>query len=192
MAESFTCPSCGATSYNPNDIRHSYCGACHEWWDRLQPGVYANDRGEMHLHVPEMLEANGYADTPENRDMLTRVATAMCERLGMAMFVDDHANPAIVEFQRWIIDNGYIGGAEMTDGTIVAVMPTVVGQGLLIVGDRHSVAERYSYQTPEAAVFAMLDWRANEWEGEPEGWHRHQPTNRRRTNGDPAQETVRP
>lgn len=29
--ESFTCPVCGMTSYNPNDVQHSYCGNCHEW-----------------------------------------------------------------------------------------------------------------------------------------------------------------
>ena len=28
---SFTCPDCGMTSYNPNDITNQYCGACHEW-----------------------------------------------------------------------------------------------------------------------------------------------------------------
>jgi hypothetical protein len=27
----FTCPCCGATSPNPNDIREGYCGRCH-WW----------------------------------------------------------------------------------------------------------------------------------------------------------------
>jgi hypothetical protein len=28
---SFTCPRCGATSYNPNDVLEGYCGACHDW-----------------------------------------------------------------------------------------------------------------------------------------------------------------
>lgn len=28
---SFTCPNCGATSYNPNDVAESYCGKCHDW-----------------------------------------------------------------------------------------------------------------------------------------------------------------
>lgn len=27
----FTCPRCGAISYNANDIQQSYCGACHDW-----------------------------------------------------------------------------------------------------------------------------------------------------------------
>jgi ribosomal protein S27AE len=25
------CPRCGRTSYNPNDVREGYCGACHDW-----------------------------------------------------------------------------------------------------------------------------------------------------------------
>ena len=28
---SITCPKCGMTSYNPNDIREGYCGNCHDW-----------------------------------------------------------------------------------------------------------------------------------------------------------------
>lgn len=28
---SFTCPCCGATSYNPTDIEQGFCGACHTW-----------------------------------------------------------------------------------------------------------------------------------------------------------------
>jgi hypothetical protein len=28
---SFQCPKCGAVSYNPNDVRERYCGACHKF-----------------------------------------------------------------------------------------------------------------------------------------------------------------
>jgi hypothetical protein len=28
---SFLCPRCGMRSYNPNDIRWGYCGACHDY-----------------------------------------------------------------------------------------------------------------------------------------------------------------
>ncbi len=27
----FTCPKCGEVSYNPNDVKNRYCGACHEF-----------------------------------------------------------------------------------------------------------------------------------------------------------------
>lgn len=29
----FTCPQCGMTSHNPNDIAEGYCGNCHNWTD---------------------------------------------------------------------------------------------------------------------------------------------------------------
>jgi hypothetical protein len=28
---SYTCPRCGMVSHNPNDEKHRYCGACHEF-----------------------------------------------------------------------------------------------------------------------------------------------------------------
>lgn len=34
---SITCPRCGRTSYNPNDIREGYCGYCHDWTGTPQP-----------------------------------------------------------------------------------------------------------------------------------------------------------
>lgn len=30
-ASTFTCPRCGKTSHNPNDVRESYCGSCHQF-----------------------------------------------------------------------------------------------------------------------------------------------------------------
>jgi hypothetical protein len=30
-APSITCPRCGWTSHNANDIREGYCGHCHDW-----------------------------------------------------------------------------------------------------------------------------------------------------------------
>jgi hypothetical protein len=31
LAQSITCPRCGMTSHNPNDVREGYCGNCHDW-----------------------------------------------------------------------------------------------------------------------------------------------------------------
>lgn len=36
IAESFTCPQCHRTSFNPNDIKARYCGACHLFEDQMQ------------------------------------------------------------------------------------------------------------------------------------------------------------
>ena len=44
---------------------------------KLAPGVYVQADGTLHLFVNEMLEANGYADTPENRQTLIDAAREM-------------------------------------------------------------------------------------------------------------------
>lgn len=47
----------------------------------------------------------------------------------------------------------------------------------------------WCYHTLEAATAAAEAWSGR---GEPDGWHRHPPTGRRRPNGDPALEYVNP
>lgn len=57
---SFTCPKCGRTSHNPNDVREGYCGACHDWTGKVHPadcavcaiGVSPDDDG--HLYRPRL------------------------------------------------------------------------------------------------------------------------------------------
>ena len=44
---SITCPVCGMTSYNPNDIREGYCGNCHDWTSERSPNeVQGNHAGD--------------------------------------------------------------------------------------------------------------------------------------------------
>lgn len=47
---SITCPRCGMTSYNPNDIREGYCGHCHDW-TRVSP----NDGSEIRTKTGRIL-----------------------------------------------------------------------------------------------------------------------------------------
>ena len=35
--EAITCPQCGRTSYNQNDVWHRYCAACHQYHDEMGP-----------------------------------------------------------------------------------------------------------------------------------------------------------
>lgn len=32
---SITCPKCGMTSCNTGDIKHRYCGRCHQFYDQM-------------------------------------------------------------------------------------------------------------------------------------------------------------
>lgn len=40
---SFTCPVCGCTSYNPNDVVHRYCGNCRAFVDDLRVALITPD-----------------------------------------------------------------------------------------------------------------------------------------------------
>lgn len=33
--QSITCPACGMTSHNPNDVKEKYCGNCHKYYDDM-------------------------------------------------------------------------------------------------------------------------------------------------------------
>jgi hypothetical protein len=35
MSQSITCPVCGKTSHNTNDVQHRYCGFCHKFHDQF-------------------------------------------------------------------------------------------------------------------------------------------------------------
>lgn len=50
-------------------------------WRRLGPGVYVDESTsppDLHVDIPELLQANGYADTPENRELMTQAARELC------------------------------------------------------------------------------------------------------------------
>lgn len=49
--------------------------------------------------------------------------------------------------------------------------------------------EVFTYESVVKAWAAVLNW---DGKGEPQGWVRHQPSNRRRSGGDPAREYVAP
>ncbi len=44
---------------------------------RLAPGVYDDGEGGLHLVVPELLVAAGYADTPANRQTVEEAARSV-------------------------------------------------------------------------------------------------------------------
>jgi len=70
-ASTFTCPSCGRTSHNPHDVEHSYCGACHRHWRQLNPGVWDDGMGVLHVDIDACLIGNGYEVNEQTRRMLT-------------------------------------------------------------------------------------------------------------------------
>lgn len=74
----------------------------------------------------------------------------------------------------------------------IGVMPLMY-TGALIYGataNQYGYMDRWCYKSVQAAIAAGDAW-AGDWPNEPEGWHRHPGTGRRRENGDPSTEEVR-
>lgn len=70
---------------------------------------------------------------------------------------------------------------------------SLMGQAQICIGDEFTCEDRYTYPNPGSAIKEFLIWVwVNHCKEEPEGWHRHQPSNRRRKDGDPTQEYIRP
>jgi ribosomal protein S27AE len=55
-APSFTCPRCGATSYNPSDIKHRYCGRCHMFVDDAVAAPAAEEPADAGLYPIDLDE----------------------------------------------------------------------------------------------------------------------------------------
>jgi hypothetical protein len=83
----------------------------------------------------------------------------------------------------------------LADGRCSYVIPILFGRAYVTVAgedsDRMGVYDEvYTYETVAAALAALGRWDGEQGT-EPDGWIRHQPSNRRREFGDPEREEVR-
>lgn len=85
---------------------------------------------------------------------------------------------------------------QLPDGRWLTLYPLLFGAGRLAVGgeapddpEPRGFNDAYDYERLEDAEQAYTEWDGTE---EPAGWYRHRPSNRRRPEGDPAREEIRP
>lgn len=100
-----------------------------------------------------------------------------------------------VEFIAWLKspDGGsctLIG--DMGDGRYCAIKPLLFHWTMIVgeIGDRDGYEENYCYADRTAAGEGLIGWAILEFQGEPDGWHRHPKSGRRRPGGDPAKEHI--
>lgn len=76
---------------------------------------------------------------------------------------------------------------DIGDGFYAASKPLLFHWTLIMgeIGNKFSFLDRWCYETQEQAEAALARW---DGEGEPDGWHRHPASGRRRHEGDPEQE----
>ena len=92
--------------------------------------------------------------------------------------------------------DGFLARYRLPDGRELGVLPLAFGCARLGIGPsgRETFDDIWDYQTPAAAIAALHAWAsAGAPPGtEPAGWIRHPASGRRRPDGDPDQEYVRP
>jgi len=90
------------------------------------------------------------------------------------------------------LDEGALAERLLPDGGELCVYPLLFGAARLTFGRDPADGgydDCWDYPDPLTAVKAMNRWDGR---GEPEGWTRHPGTGRRRPDGDPSREFVRP
>lgn len=88
-----------------------------------------------------------------------------------------------LEFMTYLKDLGYKDCQPIGNDMYAAIMPLMFTHAI-IIGKIHDVAgyeDRWCYHSYDQAKKALDAWNKI---GEPDGWHRHPGTGRRRANGD--------
>lgn len=83
----------------------------------------------------------------------------------------------------------YLDVRRLPDGRYAAIYPLMFTHAIITVraGDYAGVEQRWCYHTKRDARAAMAAWDGT---GEPQGWHRHTATGRRRPDGNADLEYV--
>lgn len=82
-----------------------------------------------------------------------------------------------------------------TETHLVEVAPQLMGDAFICLTPKSCTGvydERWDYQSLTFALLNVIAWQASGFTGEPEGWVRHLPSYRRREDGDPSTEEIRP
>lgn len=92
-------------------------------------------------------------------------------------------------FMMALKEMGYQDPRPLGDGRYAALYPFMFTWAIITgqIGDLTSYDDRWCYHTHDAAQTALNGWNGN---GEPEGWHRHPASGRRRVDGDPSTEII--
>jgi len=80
----------------------------------------------------------------------------------------------------------------MGNGRYCCIAPFAFTHAIITgrMGDNWGYADRWCFENIGLALTALFDWAGKDFEGEPQGWHRHPDSGRRRPEGDASKEYV--
>lgn len=88
------------------------------------------------------------------------------------------------EYLTWLVrECGYRDVRSLGNGRFAAISPLMFTHAIIVgkIGDRYAYDDRWCYHDHASALAALNAWDGT---GEPEGWHRHPASGRRRNGGE--------
>lgn len=90
---------------------------------------------------------------------------------------------------------GYLSVVDCGDGRWAGVMIFMFTVAIVTGSNEDASSgyeDRWCYGSLDGAIEGLNQWALNDFVGEPQGWHRHPATGRRRVNGSIATEYINP
>lgn len=97
------------------------------------------------------------------------------------------------ETQIMLARNGYLNATTLADGRIACIMPLMYTAAIIVMREDaidFGYDDRWCYHGLLEAMKALKEWQENPTLVEPNGWHRHPLSGRRREHGDPLLEHI--
>lgn len=102
--------------------------------------------------------------------------------------------PEDIWFCQWLKDNdpNYSLVVPIGNGRWAGIFQFMFTGAIIVgqIGDKNCYDDRWCYHDTSAARKGLENWIEQRCEGEPQGWHRHPLSGRRRPDGDADQEYV--
>lgn len=93
------------------------------------------------------------------------------------------------EYLKFLMDNGYTDIKLIGENKWAAILRYMFTHAIILgnIGDIYGFSDRWCYYTHKDAQNSLDAWDGI---GEPDGWHRHPDSGRRRPDGDRSQEYI--
>lgn len=97
---------------------------------------------------------------------------------------------ALADLMERLKHDGYMHLTETEEHGIVGLYNFLFTSAILSDLNDTGYHQRWCFHSMDDALDALVEWKRNGFAGEPEGWHRHIPSGRRREDGDATKETI--
>src|SRR5262249_6808803 len=99
--------------------------------------------------------------------------------------MDNWTDAESTKFIEYLYSNGYFAVIPKGYTEFACLAPFAYTTAIITGqwGDRAGYSDRWYFDSPKKALVALMKWAIDDFNGEPQGWHRHPDSGRRRPDG---------